>query len=99
MQSGYDAVMKLENEDAQWLNVVRACHEFALKYGNHFSGKWISGSPGVGWFPSLRPLVTRGILEKEYSNASGRKAYYRLIDQEGVGRALDELGMLRTINA
>ncbi len=45
--------------------------------------------------PNLKPLVKRGILEKEYSTASGRKAYYRLVDTDGTGRALRELGLAR----
>jgi hypothetical protein len=59
-------------------------------------GNWILGNAQAGWFPNLKPLVKRGILEKEYSTASGRKAYYRLVDTDGTGRALRELGLART---
>jgi hypothetical protein len=94
MESGYVPVMRLAVEDPEWLSLVKAASEFAGQFGNHFSGKWILERAQAGWFPNLKALVTRGILEKEYSNASGTKAYYRLRDAEGTGRALSELGLI-----
>jgi hypothetical protein len=93
LSSGREAVIRASAEEALWLPIIRGCYEFARESGNHFSGKWISNKVG-GWFPGLRRLVTLGILEKEYSNASGRKAYYRVKDLDGVGSALHELGVL-----
>ena len=94
MQSGHEAVIKLAVEDPEWLPLVKAAWEFAHQSGNHFSGKWILGYAQAGWFPNLKPLVSRGILVKEYSTASGKKAYYRVGDLDATGRALRELGLV-----
>ena len=94
MESGYAPVMRLAVEDPQWLPLVKAASEFVRELGNHFSGKWLLERAQAGWFPNLKPLVTRGILEKEYSNAGGTKAYYRLRHAGGTDRALRELGLI-----
>lgn len=94
MQPGHVPVMRLAVEDPGWLPLVKAAWEFSNQFGNYFSGKWILGYARAGWFPNLKPLVTRGILEKESSTAGGKKAYYRLVDTDGTGRALRELGLV-----
>jgi hypothetical protein len=93
MESGREPVLKLAVEDPEWLPLVKAAWESAQDFGNHFSGNGSSGPRRPAGFLNLKPLVKRGILEKEYSTASGRKAYYRLVDTGGAGRALRELGI------
>jgi len=94
MLSGHAPVIRLAAEDREWLPLVKSAWELANQFGNHFSGKWVLERAQAGWFPNLKPLVTRGILEREYGTASGKKAYYRFSDFEGSGRALRELGLI-----
>ncbi len=89
-RTGYAAVMELARENPNWIPVVRAAHEEAARCGEHgFAGTWVVQR--VGWFPSLRPLAARGILERVHVARQGRRAYYRMLDPDGVREALDEL--------
>jgi hypothetical protein len=94
MESGYELTKKLAAENPDWMPVIKACYEFSAQFGNHFAGSWIYERAGIGWFPNLKPLVTCGILEKEYSTRGGRRGYYKLVDPEGTGRALRQLGLI-----
>jgi hypothetical protein len=82
---------------------LRAAAEQARKtepLGGEFAGTWVlnelAAQTGVRqWRPGLRLLVTHGLLEKVgESTRSGRRAYYRMPDREGVERALHELDHL-----
>lgn len=86
--------MKLAVEDPAWMPPVRECYEFSVRIGNHFAGSWIIQRVEAGWFPNLKPLVTRGILEKGDSSRGGHRRYYKLVDPEGTGRALRQLGLV-----
>jgi hypothetical protein len=45
--------------------------------------------------PQLAELVKRGILERVYTHPSDpSKNRYKMVDPEGVRKALEELGML-----
>jgi hypothetical protein len=88
--SGYAAVKTLGSEDPCWLPVVRECYRWTTTNGERFARSWIVQNTGQ-WFPNLKPLVSRGILEKLSTTRGGSRAYYRLIDPNGVARALTEL--------
>src|SRR5438270_10295606 len=95
---GYDAVMALAGDPdrgPKWLPVVVAAYWQAKRtqaYGGRFAGSWVLHDLG-GWAPSLRPLAALGILEKSGDSVrGGRRAYYRMPDQDGVERALRQLG-------
>jgi hypothetical protein len=90
---GYRAVMRLAQEDAPWLPVVRAAFQRAVAsrpYGGEFAGAWVLRELG-SWVPNLRLLVRYGILEKTDLTRGGNRAYYRMPDMDGVRRALSEL--------
>lgn len=75
-----------------WGNVVRAAYEESLRT-EVFAGAWVVKR--VGYFPSLRPLASCGILEKVGdSTRGGERAYYRMPDPDGVACALRQLGLL-----
>ena len=92
--SSYTAVKILAREHPDWLPIVRACYDEAAE-AQEFAGAWISKRLGH-WFPSLRLLVRYGILTKIETTRGGRRAYYHMPDREGVGEALQELGILAT---
>ena len=92
INTGYDALKRLADEDPAWIPVVRACYESSQKHGNHFAGSWIVQEPNIGWLPNLKPLVTRGILTKGELTRGGSRRYYSLSDPEGIGRGLAEIG-------
>jgi hypothetical protein len=88
--SGYEVVKQIARERPEWLDAVRACYG----YPHHeFAGKWILEQLMVRTSSSLRPLITLGLLEKSRdSTDGGSKGWYRIVDRDGVGRALAELG-------
>ena len=92
MLSSYEAVMKLTRDRSEWLPIVKPCHDMAGER-QEFAGGWVYKRLGRRWFPSLRPLALRGILEKVDTSRGGHRAYYRILDREGVGRALQEAEM------
>ena len=100
MSDGHDGAVRLAKEypnyrnpydnGNDWLVIVRRCYEITEKT-EEFAGAWIAKD---GWFPSLRTLARYGILVKLETSRGGRRAYYKMPDREGVGRALRELGYL-----
>ena len=92
MLSSYSAVKVLASEHPEWLEIPRACYDVADE-AEEFAGTWVVNHLGR-WFPSLRILARYGILEKVGTTRGGRRAYYRMVDREGVGTALRELGTL-----
>jgi len=93
MLGAEEAVLLLGREHPAWLPVVQACYEEAARPGR-FAGAWVLRRLGQ-WRPGLRLLVRYGILEKVgETTRGGRRAYYRMPDREGVGRALRELGLV-----
>ena len=92
--SGYKTVKRLAVERPDWLPIVRECLDFTKEYKADFAGSWIfervQRKSGKG-FSNLRLLVSFGILKKEGTSRAGRRAYYTIVDPEGVERALDEL--------
>ncbi len=93
---GYRAIMRLAQEDPAWLPVVRAAFERAVAskpYGGEFAGAWVLRELG-SWVPNLRLLVRYGILEKTDLTRGGNRAYYRMLDIDGVRQALSELDAL-----
>ena len=91
MESSHDAVITLANEHPEWLSTVAVCYKFGLA-GQEFAGKWVLDYSGHK-MPSLRPLSSRGIIEKVDTSRSGTRAYYVLKDAVGVRQALDELSI------
>lgn len=92
MLSSYEAAMKLMRERSAWLPIIKICYDMAGET-QEFAGAWVYEQLGRQWFPSLRPLALRGILEKVDISRGGRRAYYRMPDREGVGRALQDAEM------
>src|SRR3989344_8251669 len=92
--SGYKAVKRLAVERPDWLPIVRECLKFWKEHHADFAGSWVyqslqeSGGPK---FSNLRLLVSFGILKKEGTSRQGRRAYYTIVDPEGVEQALNEL--------
>jgi len=102
---GYTAVLRLGREQPGWIPVVRASLVLARRSAkdtyntNHeFAGAWVLDElqrqvSKDAWFPNLRILVSFGVLEKSgESTRGGQRAYYRMPDPDGVGRALTDLG-------
>lgn len=64
-----------------------------LKHGSDqdFAARWVLGGiPAV----NLRTLSAKGILLKVGSARQGHRVYYRMLDMEGVAKALREIGLL-----
>lgn len=92
--SGYTGVMRLAHENAKWIPIVQAALETAKSTKGDFAGAWVlskAKEKGVNWFPNLRILVTYGILQKEGTARAGRRAYYTILDINGVELALSEI--------
>ena len=94
---GRDAVLRVATEDPQWLPAVRAALTLMDRSVDEFAGAWLldemlrQHAPRT-WYPNFRRLMTLGILEKVgESTRGGQRAYYRLVDADGVRRGLDEL--------
>ena len=87
-------VRQLTLERPEWLPVLETCYEVAMSTSNRFCGAWVYWRRRQ-WFPSLRPLVRYGILEKLDTTRGGRRAYYRMVDPEGVHKDLKELRVLK----
>lgn len=82
MLSSYEAVVKLVRERPEWLPIIKACYDMAGEM-QEFAGAWIYKRLGRRWFPSLRLLSLRGILEKVDTS---RRRTSRLLSHAGSGR-------------
>jgi hypothetical protein len=102
-QEALRAVAALRKERPQWLPVLQAAltvAERAEPYGGEFAGAWVldeleqrTGHPT--WLPNLRVLLSYGFLEKVGESArGGRRAYYRCVGAQAIGRALTRLAPL-----
>jgi hypothetical protein len=98
------AVRRLAIEHPEWLPVLEAATAVAARVEEHgvgeFAGAWVvdelarRGLPR--WIPNLRILVSYGLLEKSGpSTRGGRRAYYRILDRDGVEDALKALSESR----
>src|SRR5260370_39008812 len=94
------AVDALTKGRPQWVPVLAAAltvAERAQPYGGEFAGAWVldelehrTGKPT--WLPNLRVLLSYGFLEKVgESTRGGRRAYYRCLNAQAIGRALTRL--------
>jgi hypothetical protein len=106
---GYSAVKQVaRKQDQSWLPIIRDIHavitlQVAQGKAAHVDTRWLRMQTGRDRYPSLTPLVRWGVLTEKvwYGNEgellpkSGRN-YYEMPDREGVGRALDELGVAPT---
>jgi hypothetical protein len=91
--SGYDLTTILAREGNQlWLRILKLCHDWVLKNGpgKMFAAAWVLGGIPV---LNLKTLSARGLLKKVGVSRGGHRAYYLMIDPDGVGRALRELGL------
>ena len=91
--SGYKAVKRLAVERPDWLPIVRECLNLSKEIKGDFAGAWVFKrvqEKGLK-FSNLRLLVSFGILKKEGTSRQGRRAYYTMVDPEGVEQALNEL--------
>jgi len=92
--STYERTMQLATEgNALTLGLLKACYEWVLKQGREqdFAARWVLGGIPV---VNLRTLSARGILEKVGSSRGGHRAYYRMVDPDGVGQALRTLRLV-----
>lgn len=90
---GYITTKRFLRDYPEWLVVVGACLVEAKRCNGEFAGSWVlqeAKKEGVNWFPNLRPLVSAGILKRTDLTHGGRRAYYLMIDPEGVKEALQE---------
>jgi hypothetical protein len=92
MRATYEATIALARERPEWLAVLKTCYLVASK-AEPFAGSWVF-SRHKSSFPSLRTLAAFGLLEKVDTSRRGKRAYYRMPDREGLGRALEDLGLL-----
>jgi hypothetical protein len=89
--SGYEATKLLAAEHPEWISALMGCLICSERSGR-FAGSWVfqKDAPRP---QNLRPLVRYGILQREGTSRSGHRAYYTMIDPEGVRRALTEMGI------
>lgn len=90
---GYVATRRFLRDHPKWLDVVAACVVEANRCNGEFAGAWAlneAKKSGRSWFPNLRPLVSYGILRRTDVTRGGRRAYYVMLDIQGVGTALKE---------
>jgi len=95
--NGYEATIRLLRDNPDWYPIVLAALEEARFVSSGiFAGKWVLDKAkryGVTWVPGLRKLVSYGVLVKDgESTRGGRRAYYSMPNQEGVEKALAEIG-------
>ncbi len=91
---GYRAARRFlaDHSEEHWRLVLRACLAVAEARGE-FAGAWVQDEAkkmGGSWFPNLRPLAASGVLRKTEASRGGRRAYYVMLDPEGVKKALQE---------
>lgn len=92
---GYKAVKRLAVERPDWLPIVQECLNISKEINGDFAGAWVfKRVQEKGFkFSNLRLLVSFGVLKKEGTSRAGRRAYYSMIDPEGVERALNEISI------
>jgi|SRR5438128_6479052 len=99
-QEALRAVAALSKERPQWVAVLAAAltvAERAQPYGGEFAGAWVldeleQRTGQATWLPNLRVLLSYGFLEKVGdSTRGGRRAYYRCVNAQAIGRALTRL--------
>jgi hypothetical protein len=103
-----DAIRTISFEHPDWIPIVRSCLRLARRTGETgFAGRWVlndlrnegrwAGLVREGtkqlWFPGLTMLVRYGILQHRLTTRAGRRAYYTMVDPDGVESALSELGL------
>ena len=103
-----DAIRTLASERRDWIPIVRSCLRMARRTADSgFAGRWVlndlkskekwtgltHGHTTVQWFPGLTLLVRCGILSHRSSTRGGKRAYYTMVDPDGVESALNELGL------
>jgi hypothetical protein len=93
--SGYVAATRFlrDHPEPNWLLVLKACVKEARRTKDvGFAGAWVlreaQRAAGIKWFPNLRPLVSAGILQRTEVSRGGKRAYYVMLDPEGVEEAL-----------
>lgn len=92
-EGGYRAARRFLGDFPAWFEILRACLVVARRTEGEFAGAWVLNEAkkhGIEWIPNLRPLVTYGILRRTGSARGGRRAYYEMVDLEGVRSAVGE---------
>lgn len=92
-QDGYKAAKRFLGDFPTWFEILCACLIVARRTEGEFAGAWVLSEArkyGIEWIPNLRPLVTYGILRRTGSARGGRRAYYEMVDMEGVRSAVGE---------
>lgn len=94
--SGYDRTIQLARErNSLALGLLKQCYDWVLKHGHEqvFAGRWVLGGIPV---LNLRTLKAKGILKRVGLSRGGHRAYYIMVDPDGVGRALHVLRSARS---
>ncbi len=82
-----------EDQQTVWLSIVRACYETAGRVeGGAFAKAWVRKLDGLPINP--KKLARFGIVSHVKSTRGNHRAYWRMVDREGVGTALREMGHL-----
>lgn len=90
---GYIATKRFLRDYPTWLPIVKACVVVAERSKGKFPGTWVfqeAREPGIEWFRSLRRLASYKILRRTHVARGGHRAYYVVLDIEGVKAALKE---------
>ncbi len=92
---GYVATKRFIRDHPTWLPILMAAIKEAKRTEEHgFAGAWVlqeaQETDDVKWIPNLRPLVSAGILQRTEISRGGKRAYYIMLDVQGVERAAKE---------
>lgn len=93
--NGYVAAKRFLRDHPNWLPILEACvKEAKTTQQSGFAGAWalreVRERSGIKWFPNLRPLASAGILKRIEVSRGGKRAYYVMLDVNGVERAVKE---------
>jgi hypothetical protein len=81
------------HEQQIWLAILLACYETAGHVPDgEFAKAWVPGLRGVPM--NLKRLERHGILMNAGSTRRKRRAYWRMLDRDGVGKALMAMKVL-----
>ncbi len=94
--NGYIATQRFLRDHPTWLPILAAAIKEAKRTKEHgFAGAWVlqevQETSSIKWLPNLRPLVSAGILKRTEISRGGKRAYYIMLDVQGVEKAVREI--------
>jgi hypothetical protein len=98
--NGYDNTKQVASrQHSEWLDAIVACVREAERTratppnDGVFAGAWVKATLARdSRVRNLQPLANWGVIEKVETTRGGHCGYYRIVDDDGVRRALVELG-------